>query len=533
MRRRGRRRCVLAASLDDGGGARHGAGGHPRPHAPARRALRQVLEVASVIGRDVPFPCCAPSPAAPRTRSAADLRRLQDAEFLYETRVFPEVEYTFKHALTQDVAYGRVDARDAARPARAHRRRASRSSPRPARRARRAAGLPRLPRRAVAARAALRAPAGDQGLRPLGQPRGGGLVRPGAGRAGSPARDARDAGRGDRHPAGGAQRAAPAGRAASGSSRDLGEAEALATALGDRRRLGLGVDVHDDRPPLRRRPGRRDGRRRARAALAEEVGDVGLRASARTPLAHACRERGDFRRRADLFGEAIDLLAGDLVRERLGQAMPPSFYAREHGRVLPGRAGRVRRGRAAGDRGRDADAPARPAVRLRAGPAWRSATSRLVQGRPEEAMRCAGPGAGGHRGARHPDVVPWAAALRGYALALAGRVDEGAALLARRAGARRRAALPVRPLAVGGLAGPRRTSWPGDWTRRGAAREEALRLSRERGTARLRGVDALRAGRRSSRAGAARPTPRTLHRARRWRWPTTLGMRRSSRAARR
>jgi predicted ATPase len=34
------------------------------------------------------------------------LMHLQAAEFLYETRLFPELEYTFKHALTHDVAYG-------------------------------------------------------------------------------------------------------------------------------------------------------------------------------------------------------------------------------------------------------------------------------------------------------------------------------------------------------------------------------------------------------------------------------------------
>ena len=33
------------------------------------------------------------------------LRHLQAAEFLYETRLLPEIEYTFKHALTQQVAY--------------------------------------------------------------------------------------------------------------------------------------------------------------------------------------------------------------------------------------------------------------------------------------------------------------------------------------------------------------------------------------------------------------------------------------------
>ena len=34
------------------------------------------------------------------------LSHLQAAEFLYETRLFPEREYTFKHALTHEVAYG-------------------------------------------------------------------------------------------------------------------------------------------------------------------------------------------------------------------------------------------------------------------------------------------------------------------------------------------------------------------------------------------------------------------------------------------
>ncbi len=34
------------------------------------------------------------------------LARLQAAEMLYPLRLFPEPEYTFKHALTHDVAYG-------------------------------------------------------------------------------------------------------------------------------------------------------------------------------------------------------------------------------------------------------------------------------------------------------------------------------------------------------------------------------------------------------------------------------------------
>ena len=53
-----------------------------------------------------------PSPSCRRSLNLSDeeLRRglthLQAAEFLYETSLFPDLEYTFKHALTHEVAYG-------------------------------------------------------------------------------------------------------------------------------------------------------------------------------------------------------------------------------------------------------------------------------------------------------------------------------------------------------------------------------------------------------------------------------------------
>src|SRR5438105_12142166 len=46
--------------------------------------------------------------SCPKRRSIAawrTCRQLQAAEFLYETSLFPDIEYTFKHALTQQVAY--------------------------------------------------------------------------------------------------------------------------------------------------------------------------------------------------------------------------------------------------------------------------------------------------------------------------------------------------------------------------------------------------------------------------------------------
>jgi len=67
---------------------------------------KAVLQAAAVIGTDVPFEIL----QAIADVSSEDLRRrltqLQSAEFLYEIKIFPDLEYTFKHALTHEVAYG-------------------------------------------------------------------------------------------------------------------------------------------------------------------------------------------------------------------------------------------------------------------------------------------------------------------------------------------------------------------------------------------------------------------------------------------
>ncbi len=67
---------------------------------------KQLLEAASVIGKDVPLPLLEVITELPEAELRAGLMHLQAAEFLYETSLFPEVEYTFKHALTHEVAYG-------------------------------------------------------------------------------------------------------------------------------------------------------------------------------------------------------------------------------------------------------------------------------------------------------------------------------------------------------------------------------------------------------------------------------------------
>jgi tetratricopeptide (TPR) repeat protein len=67
---------------------------------------KALLQSASVVGKDVPFALL--QAIAERSEDAlhAALGRLQAAEFLYEAGLFPDLEYTFKHALTHEVAYG-------------------------------------------------------------------------------------------------------------------------------------------------------------------------------------------------------------------------------------------------------------------------------------------------------------------------------------------------------------------------------------------------------------------------------------------
>ena len=66
---------------------------------------KRLLQTAAVIGTEVPFSLLQAIAELPEDTLHGGLAHLQAAEFLYETRLFPEREYTFKHALTHEVAY--------------------------------------------------------------------------------------------------------------------------------------------------------------------------------------------------------------------------------------------------------------------------------------------------------------------------------------------------------------------------------------------------------------------------------------------
>jgi transcriptional regulator with AAA-type ATPase domain/tetratricopeptide (TPR) repeat protein len=441
--------------------------------------LRQVLEVASVIGRTVPVGLLAAVTGRPEAALAADLGRLQAAEFLFETRLFPEVEYTFKHALTQDVAYGRVkpDERRAlhARIVNAietlHRDRLDEHVERLAYHATRGeqwAAAVRYARRAgVKAfdRSANREAAAsfDEALAALAH-------LPGNADTLAEAIDIRLAARSVLLQLGELRRI----------ERSLREAEALATALGDRGRLAWVWTYMTIAHLFAGDPGEALAVGERALALAEDIGDVGLRASARTPLAHACCERGDYRRAVTLYGEAIQALAGDRVRERLGQAMPPSIYARSISAICLAELGEFaeaeRFATEAATLTRTLDLPfGFVLARIALGHAA------VLQRHAEEALAALAPALDIIETRGLPTWFPWAAALRGYALALSGRADEGTALLDR--ALERAVALPFlfgHAQWVAWLAHAHLLAGRPD-TARGLG-DEALRLSRQRGT---------------------------------------------------
>jgi class 3 adenylate cyclase/tetratricopeptide (TPR) repeat protein len=66
--------------------------------------LKRIMQVASVIGREFAFRILQ-SISGMKEDLKAQLLNLQGLEFIYEKSLFPELEYIFKHALTQEVAY--------------------------------------------------------------------------------------------------------------------------------------------------------------------------------------------------------------------------------------------------------------------------------------------------------------------------------------------------------------------------------------------------------------------------------------------
>ncbi len=72
--------------------------------------LKRTMQVASVIGRDFAYRILQ-TITGMTEELKSHLVNLQGLEFIYEKSLFPELEYIFKHALTQEVAYNSLLAK--------------------------------------------------------------------------------------------------------------------------------------------------------------------------------------------------------------------------------------------------------------------------------------------------------------------------------------------------------------------------------------------------------------------------------------
>ena len=67
---------------------------------------KHLLQTAAVIGVAVPYPLLRAVTELSEDTLNLCLGHLQAAEFLYESNLFPELEFTFKHGLINEIAYG-------------------------------------------------------------------------------------------------------------------------------------------------------------------------------------------------------------------------------------------------------------------------------------------------------------------------------------------------------------------------------------------------------------------------------------------
>ena len=289
---------------------------------------KRLLETASVIGKDFPFAVLQAITGADEEMLRSRLAHLQTAEFVYETSLFPDLEYTFKHALTHEVTYGSlllerrrtlhariVDAIEAL-----HRDRVGGDVERlahhafhgelwaPAAEYSRQAGTRAFMHSANRA-ASVYIEQALEALKRLPE-------TPSTLEAGIDLRfELRNA-------------IAQTGSGYRGLLDHLTVAETLARALGDRRRLGRAFDYQSN---YWRSVGNLEeaitlaGRA---LAIAAELGDVGLGIAARFHLGMAYHERGDYCRAADRLMENVMLLGDDMAQDRFGLAAPPAVLSR-------------------------------------------------------------------------------------------------------------------------------------------------------------------------------------------------------------
>jgi tetratricopeptide (TPR) repeat protein len=288
---------------------------------------KRLLQAAAVIGKDVPYPLLQAIAELPEEQLRQGLADLQRAEFLYEAATYPDLAYTFKHALTHDVAYGGVSPE---RRRSLHRRIMEAIERLYA--GRLAEQLERLGYHAFRAEAWDRAVAYlrqsgekaynrsanreaaawfEQALDALSHcPEGPDWI--------SQAIDLRFDLRSALHPQGEFKRILDA----------LQEAQRLAELAGDQQRLARGLGYLALTFAFTGVPDRALAAGHRALEIAEEIGERGLAVATNCALGLIYFQRSDYRRSMDFNNSNIEALQGVLARERLGMPVFPAVYSR-------------------------------------------------------------------------------------------------------------------------------------------------------------------------------------------------------------
>jgi tetratricopeptide (TPR) repeat protein len=388
---------------------------------------KRLLQTAAVIGTDVFLPLLQAIAELPEAGLHYSLAHLQAAEFLYETRLFPEHEYTFKHALTHEVAYSSLLQ---------ERRRVLHT--------RIVEALEALAGDRVAeqverlAHHALRGEVWDKALAYCRQAGNKALAR-------SANREAVEY----FEQALSALPRLPEQRKTIEQAIDLQlalgsalqpwsnwgrilayhrEAEALAEALDDPRRLGQ-VAVRLSRHFYFTGAYDQSIAAGQRAlVLATADGDVVLQALANLRLGLAYGAQGDYRRAIDCLRQSMTFFEGARSRERFGQAHLPAVLSRAHFAWWYAELGMLAEGRAFGDEGLwIAEAVAHPGSLMIA--SWGLGLLALRQGDLPRAVPLLERAMSICQDADLPAYSPRVAAALGAAYTLAGRIADAVPLL--------------------------------------------------------------------------------------------------------
>ncbi len=389
---------------------------------------KRLLQTAAVIGNDVPLPLLQAIAELPEAGLQRGLAHLQAAEFLYETRLFPEREYTFKHALTHEVSLWQSAPGAAAGAACPHRRRPSRRSPGTAWLSRSNAWLI-MPCGAKYGTKPWRT-VGRRGRRPW---RGRPIARP-WGPLSRPSASSRICQRRAIH----ASRPSIFGSPCVQPSLHLATLSAFWSICARPRPLlspsttRVGWDrslrflsahfylmgAHDQTIAAAQRA----------LALATASGDVVLQALANHFLGIAYQAQGDYRRAIDCFGQTVASFEGVRRRERFGQVFLPAVSSRAWLAVCHAELGTFAEGSALGEEGlRIAEAvasPRKPHVCLVGDWSADPPPRQPAQGAPP-----ARTGYGHLSGSRPPVLLPLDGCSLGSAYNLSGRVADAVPLL--------------------------------------------------------------------------------------------------------